>query len=349
MNTSRLTLSAVTALAALGALVAAGCGGSDDVPPDAVAIVDGTVITKASLEDLLGRAKKSYAADKRAFPKAGTPEFTSLQAQAVTYLVQREEYAKEAEALDIAVTDEQIDDRVAEIAKQYFNGDQAKLTAQLKAQGFTQEAFREDVEAQLVSEQIYEKLVAAVEVTDADVKEYYEAHKSEYTSAAINFAKSLAEARSVLRRLDAGEDFADLARKLSQDPGSKQAGGNLTIQRGQTVPAFDRSAFSLDVDEVSAPIKTQFGYHVIQALGPVKGDSREVRHILLAAKGAPAVTPLASVKAQIEAQLLEERKSTAVQEWSDGLSDEYKGKITYGTGYEPPAVETDDSSTETTG
>lgn len=338
MTTSRLALSAATALTAVAALVAAGCGGNDDVPPDAVAIVDGTVITKASLEELLGRAKKSYAADKRAFPKAGTTEYTSLQAQAVAYLVQREEYAREAEALGIEITDEQIDDRIAEVTKQYFNGDKAKLAAQLKQQGYTDEAFRDDIVAQLTSEKIYEKLTSEVEVTDADVKAYYDANKAQYTTPESRtvrhiLVKTKAQADDIAAQLAAGGSFEALAKKYSQDPGSKDSGGKLTISKGQTVAPFEKAAFALRVNELSAPVKTQFGYHLIEALGAVKPA---------------AAQSLASVKDQIRAQLLEEKKNTAVQDWSNGLTDEYKGKITYATGYEPPDVASDDSSTETT-
>jgi len=64
---------AAAALAAV-TLVAAGCGDSDEVPADAVAVVDGTSITRSSLDGLLARAKKSYAAQKRASPKAGTSD-----------------------------------------------------------------------------------------------------------------------------------------------------------------------------------------------------------------------------------------------------------------------------------
>ena len=69
----RSLLLAAAALAAL-TLVAAGCGDSDEVPADAVAVVDGTAISKASLDELLARAKTSYTQQKREFPKAGTPE-----------------------------------------------------------------------------------------------------------------------------------------------------------------------------------------------------------------------------------------------------------------------------------
>jgi foldase protein PrsA len=299
-----------------------------------VAVVDGTVITQAQLDDLLSRAKKSYASQKREFPKAGTSEYTALQNQAVAYLVQREEYVNEAESLDVTVTPAQIDKRVKEVTTQYFAGDKAKLAAQLKQQGYDDAAFREDIEAQLLSEAIFEKITGEVTVTDADVAKYYADNKAQYTVAESRdvrhiLVKTKAEADDVLRRLEAGEDFAALAKKLSQDPGSKASGGKLSIQKGQTVAPFEKAAFALAVNALSEPVKTEFGYHVIQPLGPVKAAS---------------TTPLASAEAQIKSQLLEEKKNKAVQDWTADLEKSYKDKITYSTGFAPPAVATDTST-----
>ena len=334
MKISRILPSVAVALVALTALVAAGCGGKDDVPADAVAVVDGTVITKTQLQDLLARAEKSYQSQKRAFPKAGTSEYTALQNQAVAYLVQREEYVKEADKLGVEVTPAQIDKRVDEVTKQYFGGDKAKLQAQLKQQGYTDAAFREDIEAQLLSEAIVAKVTADAAVTDADVKQYYDENKAQFTVAQSRdvrhiLVKTKAEADAVERRLAAGEDFAAIAKELSQDPGSASSGGKLTIQKGQTVAPFEKSSFSLKVDEISQPIKTEFGYHVIQALGPIK---------------AATTTPLAAADAQIRAQLAQSKKDTAVQEWSKDLEKRYKDKVTYTTGYAPPAAATDTST-----
>lgn len=342
MTLSRILSSLVVVVVASTALVAAGCGGTDDVPPDAVAIVDGTVITKTELDELLGRAEKSYAAQKREFPKAGTSEYTALQNQAVAYLVQRAEYDKEAEKLGVTVTPADLDKRIAEVTKEFFGGDKKKLEAQLVQQGYTDASFRDDITAQILSEKIFEKITAeTVVVTDDDVKRYYEENKAQYTVAssrdvrhilisekskdgAIDFAASKTLADDVVRRLKASEDFAKLAKELSQDPGSAANGGKLSIQKGQTVAPFEKSSFSLAVDEVSQPIRTEFGYHVIQALGPVKPAS---------------TTPLATAEAQIKAQLLKEKKDQAVADWTKQLEKDYKDKLTYAAGYAPPATD----------
>ena len=123
-------------------------------------------ITRAELDDLLARAKKSYTAQKREFPKAGTAEYQSLQTQAVAFLVQRDEYAREAEKLGVTVTDAQIDKKIDEVKKQYFANDQKKFEQGLAEQGYTVATLRDDIRAQLMTEGIYDEVTKDVKVTD---------------------------------------------------------------------------------------------------------------------------------------------------------------------------------------
>ena len=150
--------------ALLAVLVLAGCGGSsEDVPADAVAVVDGQEIARSDYEALIAQAKKSYANQKRDFPAAGSQEFQTLRNQAVQYLVQREQFEQEAEDLDVEVTDKQVDARLEQILKQYFGGDKTKLDRQLAAQGMTREQVRGEVRSQLVSERIFAEVTADAE------------------------------------------------------------------------------------------------------------------------------------------------------------------------------------------
>jgi parvulin-like peptidyl-prolyl isomerase len=334
----RSLLLAAAALAAVTA-IAAGCGDTDEIPADAVAVVDGTTIPKAQLDELVARVKKSYTSQQRAFPKAGTAEFQSLQNQAVAYLVQRAEYSKEADDLGIEITDSEIQKKVDEVKKQYFKNDQKKFEAGLEQQGYTVAALRDDVQAQLVSEKIYEDITKSVKVSDADLQKYYDENKDQYSVAESRdvrhiLVKTKAEADELHSQLEGGADFAKLAKENSLDPGSKDQGGKLTISRGQTVAPFDKAAFSLKTNELSQPVKTEFGYHLIQPLAAVKAGS---------------VTPFSEVKAQIKTQLLEERKNKAVSDWAADTEKKYDGKVTYAAGFEPPATSTGAGEETTTG
>lgn len=327
---------ALPLLVAVTVLVAAGCGGSDNkVPKDAVAVVDGTVISKADLEALIGRAKKSYTSQKRAFPKAGTAEYQSLQTQAVAFLVQRAEYQKEAAKMKLAVTDKEIEARIDQVRKQYFGGDQKKLDKQLAEQGYTFQAFRDDIDAQLISEKLYDEVTKGAVVSDADIVKYYNENKRQYEvpeSREVRhiLVKTKAEADRIYNQLKAGGDFAALARKYSLDPGSKSQGGRLTISRGQTVAPFDSTAFLLAKNQISRPVKTQFGYHVIQPISDVKPGT---------------TTPLKDVRAQIRSQLEQSKKSESIQKWAADTKKAYDSKVAYATGFAPPAAATDTTTT----
>ena len=323
MKISRLVL----LLCALVSLALAGCGGGDeDVPADAVAVVDGEEIARSDYEALITQAKKSYKNQKREFPAAGSQEFQTLRNQAVQFLVQREQFAQEAESLDVDVTDKAVDARLAQIQKQYFGGDKKKYEKQLKDQGITEQNVRNDIRHQIISEKIFAEVTGEVKVTDEQIEEYYEKNKAQYSQPESRevrhiLVKTKAQADDLYAQLQSGGDFAALAKKFSEDTGSKANGGKLTISKGQTVAPFDQTAFALENDEISKPVKTEFGYHVIQALG---------------AKKAAKVTPLAEVKASIEQQLAQTKKNEAMTKWVDELKKDYEDKVSYATGFTPP-------------
>ncbi len=330
-NATRLAL-ALLALTAL--LVAAGCGGADDeLPTGAVAVVDGVTVAKTDLEDMLGRAKISYEQQQRDFPKAGTPEYQSLQTQAVAYLVQRAQYDLEAAERGIEVTDEEVDKRIDEVKQQSFQGDDAEWQKALEAQGYTEEDVRVEIRAQLLSERLVASISGESGTTDAEIAEYYEANKAQFTVPEARdvrhiLVKTKAEADKLYAELEGGADFAALAKQHSEDPGSKDNGGKLTIAQGQTVEAFDKTAFLLKTGVVSRPVKTEYGYHLIMPIGAVKPGK---------------VTSLAEAKAQIKSQLEQTKQNDAVTKWAEDLAKKYESKTTYAAGYEPPATASVDS------
>jgi foldase protein PrsA len=338
-------LSVPVALLVVAAVVgvAAGCGGggAESVPEGAVASVDGQPITRDDLNALLARAKKSYDAQQQDFPKAGTAAYKSLQTDAATFLVRRLQYEAKAGEMGIEVTDADVDKRIAEVKKEFFGGDDKAFREQLVAQGYTDETFRADIRAQLLNDALYEKVTSEVAVTDADIEAYYKENKAQFDvmeSREVRHilvdTKQLAD--EIYAKLEAGGDFAKLAKQYSKDPGSKESGGKLTISRGQTVAPFDKTAFLLPTNEISRPVKTEFGFHLIQPVSEVK----------------PAgTTPLKDVRAQIRQQLETQKKDEAVQEWATQVQEEFSGKTAYAAGFEPPDLSSseDDAGTDQSG
>ncbi len=330
-----LPLSALIALV----LVAAGCGGGGarSVPSDAVAVVGSDTITKVLFNTLMDGTKSAYAARKTAFPKPGTTQYKALQDQTMKYLVQQDELEQKAKGLGIAVTDKDVDARIKQIKAQYFGGSETKYQQQLKAQGLTEALLRINLHGQILSEKLYNKITGGVKVSDAEIQKYYVDHKSTYAQAASRDVrhilvndKKLADQLEV--QLKSGGDFAKLAKQYSKDPGSAKQGGKLTISKGQTVAPFDKVAFSLKTNEISAPVHTTYGWHIIQALSAVKPATQ---------------TPLKDVKASISQQLLQTKKTDVINKWVDGVNKEYAKKIAYQTGYTPLVTATTSPATTT--
>jgi foldase protein PrsA len=349
-------------LLALAAAFSAACGSSSapsNVPDDSVAVVGGTTIPKSDYNQVLEQAKRSYAAQKKPFPKAGTQSYTTLRAQIIQFLVERSEYAQKAKDLGIKVSDKEVTDRLNQVKQQYFVNPPGQKPAtkaeiekryrqQLKAQGLTDKDVRDGIRSQLIREKIYEKVTKDVKVSDDDAKKYYDDHKTQYRQPALPqsrdvrhiLVKNHAQALVVYRKLKAGGDFSKLALKYSVDP-SKTSGGRLTVCKQQaatstcikTVAPFEKVAFSLKTNEISKPVKTRFGWHVIQAIGPVKP-----------AKKASAI-PFDQVKSAIKQQLLQQKKQDEMTKWWNDTKKDFSKKTAYQTGYAPPSTATQQTST----
>ena len=148
------------------------------------------------------------------------------------------------------------------------------------------------------------KVIAAVKITDEEVKKYYEDNldkfkQGETVNADHILVDSEEKALEILAKIESGEmSFADAAKEFSSCP-SGQRGGNLgDFGRGQMVPEFDKAVFELEVGEVTkAPVKTQFGYHLIK----------------LNAKSDAAVMPFEQIAAQLTDMLLNEKRREAYE------------------------------------
>jgi parvulin-like peptidyl-prolyl isomerase len=325
---------------ALATLALAACGGDDDtVPADAVAVVAGEPIAKADFDALMRRAEAGAKAQGRKFPAAGSPEYAQLKRQALEILTQRAEYEQEAEDLGIEVTDADVEKRLEQLKKQYFAGSEKRYKAQLKESGLVEDDLREDIRSQLIAEKIYNKVTEDVKVTDKDIQKYYASHKEQYTQPETREIRHILVGEKQKPLADQLYDqlkadpklFPSLAKKHSKDPGSKNQGGKLTIVRGQTVAPFDQTAFLMRVGQISRPVKTQYGYHVIQAIGEIKPSK---------------TTPLKDVKNAIRQQLLQTKKNDRMNKWVQETKKEYRDKIRYQVGFAPPKTTTGNTATQ---
>jgi peptidyl-prolyl cis-trans isomerase D len=162
------------------------------------------------------------------------------------------------------------------------------------------------------------KLEQTIQPTDADLLRMYNENKETYrTPERVNVRHILlkttgkdaktdaavkAKADDLVKQLRAGANFADLVKKYSEDPGSKDKGGEYDgVVRGQMVAQFEKAAFSLKINEISDPVKTDYGYHILQVL---KHEQAQLK-------------PFDDVKAQLAAEYKKQRVNELMQQLGD--------------------------------
>jgi parvulin-like peptidyl-prolyl isomerase len=285
----RRLLPAVSVAVVLLCLLCAGCGKSSspapsDLPRGQAAVVDGVNI---SVDRLNATAK----ADQATASQQGTPPPTgaALNRQALGELVQSEIVLHGAKQEGITVSDAEVDAQVnqlrAQVTSQNGNFDQA-----LQQRGLTLDLLREQVRPQIAAQKITAKLVPP-KVSDAELAKRRASFPQVHVRHVLVQDKATAD--KARARLVAGGSWNDVAKQYSQDPGSKDKGGDLGFtSKGETVPEFEKAVFALAgqgtckgktsgacASPVSQPVKSQFGYHVIQVIGlrlpPIDDQLRE--------------------------------------------------------------------------
>ncbi len=139
--------------------------------------------------------------------------------------------------------------------------------------------------------------------TDEEIKKYYDDNKDKFTKGeSVNASHILVDseekAKEILAKINAGEiSFEDAARASSTCPSSENGGNLGEFTRGQMVPEFDEAVFSMNVGEVSVPVKTQFGYHLIKLISKNEASAYDFEEI----------------KGQLSQMVNEEKKQAAFQ------------------------------------
>jgi peptidyl-prolyl cis-trans isomerase C len=175
-----------------------------------------------------------------------------------------------------------------------------------------------DIREQLLIESLLKKKVTTnINPSEEQLKDYYEKNKEKFkTGQEVDtrqiLVKTEKEAKEIRAKLDKGEDFADLAKKFSIDPSAKSTGGAIGFHaKGTLLPEYEAVAFKLaKVGQISPPVKTQLGYHIIQLQGMKP----------------PAYTPYEEVKEFIKQRIVQESQNDVLEKYVTDLK--AKAKIT---------------------
>ena len=164
------------------------------------------------------------------------------------------------------VSDEEIEAEIDKLAEQ--SGGREKLEELLQQRGQTLQVVKDSVKTNLL---LAEAVKDKSEFSEEDVKAYHESQVPEGTKVAHILVKEEDQAKELIKELNDGADFAELAKEHSTDPGSAENGGEYELQSGQMVPEFEQAALQLEEGEMTEePVKTQFGYHIIKMI--TKGE-----------------------------------------------------------------------------
>lgn len=185
--------------------------------------------------------------------------------QTLEYLIENQLVRQEAEEAGISVTAAEVEEELAAIKASF--GSDAMFEQALAQYGMNEENFKKDLELQVVVRKLLEPNVT---VTDEDVAAYYDTNKSFYAEeeqvrASHILVETEEEARELVDKIKGGEDFAELAAQHSLDEVSKGQGGDLDyFPRGIMDEAFEEAAFTLAEGEISDPVESSHGFHIIQ-------------------------------------------------------------------------------------
>ena len=197
----------------------------------------------------------------------------------------------EIKKADIQITDEEVAEEFTKM-EEYYGGAEV-LATQMAQYNMTKETMNENIKLNLAMK----KLVASdVVISDEEIAEFYTANAAMFTKAeqvdASHILVATEEiANEVIAKLGAGEKFEDLALEYSSD-GSAANGGKLGLfGRGDMVEPFEKAAFSLPIGEISKPVQSNFGYHIIKVNskieateGSLEKNKEEIREMILESK-----------------------------------------------------------------
>ncbi len=239
------------------------------------AVVNKSVVLRSEVEAVLDQMMQAEPV-----PPGGDVPLAraTRRAEILETLIAEKLLEDEVRKLRIDVTDAEVE-RVVKGTMQEHGLDEAKLTLALQRQGLTLDEYKDGLKKQLTKMKIIQlKVKSRVQVTDQDVKSSYAQRKAldagEFRVRArhILFLVPQGEsgraqeqrAKDALGRLQGGAAFAALAKELSEDPGSKERGGDLgEFGRGEMVPEFERAAYTAAPGTVVGPVRTAFGWHLI--------------------------------------------------------------------------------------
>ncbi|HYI45416.1 MAG TPA: peptidylprolyl isomerase [Actinomycetota bacterium] len=275
----------------------------------AAAVVEGKKITVDEVSSGLERFTRTAEFERLSTQGDAQAIQRQFEQGFLSQLIRRSVLEPRAETFDVEVTDDELNARLEQIQDDFPSV--SAFEEALKEQGLDREQLEQLVRDSLLEEELRAGVTAEAAPTDAELRDYYESHEDEFSQTRAqhilvdnkNLAEQIGTQARTAPKKKAQQTFAKLAKDFSTDKANARKGGDLGFfSSGELVPPFEQAAAALDIGEVSDPVKTDFGWHVIRVT-----DRR--------------VSPFEEVSDQIAERLSVETEDRV---WSEWLAAAYK-------------------------
>lgn len=248
---------------------------------------------------------------------------TQLRREAMDLLIEQTLVGQAAEKAGIEVDPAEVDKHIEDLRSVYNSDDSFRL--KLKDDGFTEESYRDHITRMTAAKIFLDRIrIDAADVSDAELQRYYQDNEARLTlpervrvrhilltwkplGTQDDRAAIRKQMEPILERARNGEDFAALANEFSDDYATRNSGGDTGLfTRGTMVPPFEEVAFSLEPGEISDPVETVFGVHILR----------------LEERSPSRLMPLDEIREQLREHVREEKMEAAVQKRIDKLKAE---------------------------
>lgn len=329
-NGAKLAITAIITTVLIGSAAAAGSyfwAGNTSF----AAKVNGEVISSQEYLSIVEKAKKQAAGQmgNDFNSEYGRTQLIQMKKNIMDSLVDMTLLKQEAKKMGLSVTPEEREAQFKEFLKGRYQGNEEALDEDLKQNKITREEFDKQLDDQLLLQQLYQKIIADVTVSEEDSKKFYEENKERFSAPEQISAKHIlikaeegdkaavekarVKAADLLKQIKAGASFEELAKKHSEDEGSGANGGDLgKFGKGSMVKPFEDAVWNLKAGElVQEPVQSRFGWHII-----LRGETTPAE-----------VRDYEAVKPAIEGQLLNTKKREHFEEWMKAQKEQAKIKL----------------------
>ncbi len=276
--------------------------------------VDNAVITQSDLDEAM---MGSIADIKKNYPKEQwKTKLSELRQQVLQRMIDEYVCVRAARDLEVKVTDEEVEAHLKKLWENAGLKSKEAFREALEKEGMTWDEMWDSVKRQsLVSRVMQKEVYSKINITEADIKNYYAAHESVYKiPAAVHVALIMLPVSSgrksewdaaetkmneIYNQLEAGADFSEMVKKYSRGPAVDSGGDIGFVESGKGLPEFEKVAYSLKVGEFSHPFKTPHGWSIIKLL-----DKRDA-----------SLKPLSEVKSDIKELLTMLRSRDLSETW----------------------------------